>query len=371
MELLSANFFVSPRYSHYYYGDYYDDAYIQIGIFAWFDHDRIPDYYDPIYAYDRSRRGQLAVSWETQERHDYDDRRAHIELRPARTFREMETRVAQAPAPQRRSLAVVQPLSVVVDNSTTNITNIQMPSARGTASPAVARSVAPLKFEKVSPAAQTKIATQAADVKKMGNDRKGWEATAANPKAIQAPSIPITPTAAPGASRGRGAAAPADRTPPAAAVQIPPPPAVQPAPRGGVTAPPAGRGPVVIPPAAVKEPVVIPPPDRNPPAAAIPNPPTPAAPSAAHNEPAAPPRKAAPPPREVPVAQPEKVKLPTPPAVSDAKPAPAADKGPPPKPVNEGRGPSDSKAPSRKDDTPTPSDRASPGGRGGGSDRGN
>jgi hypothetical protein len=358
IDLMSASLFVSPRYSHYYYGDYYDDAYIQVGIFPWFDRARIPDYYDPIYDYDRSRQGQFAGRWETQERHDYDDRRANIALRPARTYRDMETRVAQAPVAQRRSLEVVQPLSVVVNNSTTtitntNITNNRLPNANTAANLAAARPATPVKFEKITPAAQAKIATQSADVKKLGSDRKGWEATAANPKAVQAPVIQKAPVITPSASRGPAAIPPAAaRNPPAAAVQNTPTPAspVTPQPaRNGPTAPPAVRTPAVIPP-------------------------TPATSPTARNEPTASPptrKTAAAPPREVPVAQPEKVKLPTPPVVAIARPAPAADKGPPPKPINEAKAQPEAKAPPKNDaSTSPPNDAPSPGSRGGGGGRG-
>ena len=39
--VLSASLFACPSYSHYYFGDYYDDAYVRIGIYPWFDCVRI------------------------------------------------------------------------------------------------------------------------------------------------------------------------------------------------------------------------------------------------------------------------------------------------------------------------------------------
>lgn len=374
VDLLSASLFVDPRYSHYYYGDYYDDAYVKSGIFPWFDRDRIPDFYDPIYSYDRSRASRSQPDWDQQVRHDYDARRANTALRPPRTFRDMEARVAQAPEPQRRSLEVVQPLSTVVNSAG----NTRPPAVSSIANPVPARTAPPVRFEKVTPAAQTKIATQAADVKKLGNDRKGWEASAVNPKAVQAPSVQPTPVVGSGGSRGPGTASPVDRKPPAGAVPNTPmplaPPAALPPARNEPVLPPAGRNPTVIPPSTPKEPVVIPAADHKPPAAAVPNPPVLVTP-AAHNEPAissTPRRPAATAPREVPVAQPETVKLAAPPPVADIRPAPAADRGPPPRPANEAHPQLDPKGPPTKDDAPAsrPND-PSPGGRGGGNGRGN
>ncbi|MGA2500365.1 MAG: hypothetical protein ABSH20_21695, partial [Tepidisphaeraceae bacterium] len=53
VNVMTANLFTYPRYCHYYFGDYYDDAFVQIGIFPWFDRERIHGWYDPIFEYDR------------------------------------------------------------------------------------------------------------------------------------------------------------------------------------------------------------------------------------------------------------------------------------------------------------------------------
>ena len=112
--MLQVSLFTYPRYSHYYFGDYYDDAYLRIGIYPRFESERSHTWYDPIYEYDRWQNRRTEPRWEEHERHEYDLRRADKDLRPARTYREMETRLAKLPEPQRRDLQMARPLTAVV-----------------------------------------------------------------------------------------------------------------------------------------------------------------------------------------------------------------------------------------------------------------
>jgi hypothetical protein len=194
--VLSVNLFTYPRYTHYYFGDYYDDAYLTAGIYPQFESDRFHTWYDPIYTYDRWHYGQADKQWAEHQRQEYDHRRADKDLRPARTYREMETRVAKMPEAQRRNFELAKPIQTIA-----------------------ASKASPLKFEQINAEAQQKIAKQATDVHKFRDERVKWEATGAtNPKAVR---------------------------PPAETTVIPPPA--------------EHKEPVVTPPAEHKEPVVTPP----------------------------------------------------------------------------------------------------------------
>ncbi len=162
--VLSVNLFAYPRYSHYYFGDYYDTAYVQIGIFPRFDGDRLHTWYDPIYEYDRWHH-RAEPRWEEQERHGYDVRRADVNLRPARTYRDMETRVAKLPEAQQRNVRFAQPLTTVVTSKTTT-----------------------MKFEQINTVTRQKIATQATTVHTLRDQRTQWEAKAPDPKRGQLPA---------------------------------------------------------------------------------------------------------------------------------------------------------------------------------------
>ena len=160
--MLQFSLFAYPRYCHYYFGDYYDDAYLRLGIYPPFESERSHTWYDPIYRYDRWQNRRTEPRWEEHERHEYDLRRADRDLRPPRTYREMETRQARLPEPQRRNLQIARPLSAVV-------------AAKAT----------PLTFRKIDSGTQRKIATQATGVHKFREERNRWESAATGQKTAQ------------------------------------------------------------------------------------------------------------------------------------------------------------------------------------------
>ncbi len=228
--MLQFSLFAYPRYSHYYFGDYYDDAYLRIGIYPRFESERSHTWYDPIYRYDRWQNRRTEPRWEEHERHEYDLRRADKDLRPARTYHEMETRQARLPEPQRRDLQTAQPLTAVV-------------AAKAT----------PLSFQKIDSGTQRKIATQATSVHKFGEERKRWESAAMGQKTAQPPTEPKGPVAplierkepVPAPVEGSSSVSPPmERTPPFVsprAVRVTKPETVK-IPRPSITGKPADSG---------------------------------------------------------------------------------------------------------------------------------
>jgi hypothetical protein len=159
--VLRVNLFTYPRYSHYCFGDWYDDAFVRIGIRPRWESERIRVCYDPIYHYDRWQHIRTDPHWVETERHEYDLRRADRDLRPPRTYHEMEIRQAKAPELQRRNLQIAQPLNRVIARRTT-----------------------PLKFEPVSSSEQKRITRQATDVRKFGDQRVRWESPSVSRRTI-------------------------------------------------------------------------------------------------------------------------------------------------------------------------------------------
>ena len=283
--LLSINLFACPRYSHYYFGDYYDDAYLRIGIYPWFDSRRLHTWYDPIYEHDRWRNHRIEPRWEERERHEYDLRRADKNLRPARTYREQEARLARLPEPQRRALQVAQPISVAVTSRKT-----------------------PLKFERINTAEQQRISKQATAVRTFRDERNRWESPAAVSK-------PVPPSK----ERKDTVPAPADRR------QVVPPPVERkdtaPADRRQVVPPPTERKDTAPAPADRRQ--VVPAPMERKGTA-----PAPAAQRAPAPAPA----------RDTRVSKPERVKIPSSPIVGRPDAPGAIRQGPPARPVGENKG---------------------------------
>ena len=170
--VLTANLFTYPRYSHYYFGDYYDDAYLGIGIFPRIEVDQIRTWYDPTYEYDRWHN-RNAPRWEENQRREYDLRHADKDLRPPRTYHEMEIRQTnKLPEQQRNNFRIAEPLTVVAASKET-----------------------PIKFVHIDAKAQQKIATQATAVRKFVSERNRWESKAIQ-KTVQPPmkrKSPVTP----------------------------------------------------------------------------------------------------------------------------------------------------------------------------------
>ncbi len=97
-----ASLFVGPSCGNYYFGDYYDPAYLDAGYQPWCRYG--PRHYDPLYGYYRwAHRDD--PRWLRGVGDTYAGRRAGDLARPARTL------VAQASAGRRGSVAVVRPLS--------------------------------------------------------------------------------------------------------------------------------------------------------------------------------------------------------------------------------------------------------------------
>ncbi len=107
---LHLSLFSYPRYCHYYFGDYYDDFYIGLGIYPWFEFETRHIWYDPIFVYDRWHYRRTTPRWDENLRHEYALRREDSSLRPPRTYREVETRVAKAPGRERNDFRMVEPV---------------------------------------------------------------------------------------------------------------------------------------------------------------------------------------------------------------------------------------------------------------------
>ena len=83
--VLTGCLFCCPGRCHYYFGDYYDPRYVQIGIYPWYAvHGRYG--YEPLFVYDRWYYGRRDPGWELRIRGDYEYRVAHIDARPPRTY---------------------------------------------------------------------------------------------------------------------------------------------------------------------------------------------------------------------------------------------------------------------------------------------
>ena len=191
---VSASLFAFPLYSHYYFGDYYDDSYARFGIYPWFECTRSPFWYDPIFVYARWHNRRTDPRWEQHERENYQHRHDFRDDRPLRTYRAQEERHARPNEPLRRDVQLGRPLSAVIAN----------PKA--------------LRFERVTPAARERIVRQTTEVHTYQEARTRWEAEPATaksphpaPKPPERVRLPSHPFALSTEAEGSGERAPPNR----------------------------------------------------------------------------------------------------------------------------------------------------------------
>jgi hypothetical protein len=146
------SWFSYPRYRHYYFGDYYDDMYVTIGIFPRYECERRHRWYDPIYYHDKWKHHKDKPRWIEYERHEYDRRRNDRDLRPPRTYRELETRLSKMPEAKRREIRVAEPITTVVREKKTAF-----------------------KFERVNLVGRKRINNTATEIHKFRDERSHWE----------------------------------------------------------------------------------------------------------------------------------------------------------------------------------------------------
>ena len=84
--MLNDYLFCRPAYGHYYFGDYYDPRYVQIGIYPWFSVESRRVGYEPTFVYDRWYYGRRDPRWEANLRVQYDYRVAHLDARPPHVY---------------------------------------------------------------------------------------------------------------------------------------------------------------------------------------------------------------------------------------------------------------------------------------------
>ncbi len=111
--VLSFSLFSRPSYSHYYFGDYYDDRYVSLGIRPWYYYQTARRGYDPLFSYyswyhvNRMHEPMWEknlVGW-----HDYY--RVHPDMRPPHTFEAQQALLARpgsANRPDFRQLEFAQ-----------------------------------------------------------------------------------------------------------------------------------------------------------------------------------------------------------------------------------------------------------------------
>jgi hypothetical protein len=165
--LLTRHLWVRPAYYHYYFGDYYDDRFVDFGYRPWylsFTFGRVS--YDPLFSYYRwYHRGDRDWVRDVRERHDYY--RRNRDHRPPRTYRELERIVSRAENRNViRDTVVAAPITQIVNNTTVNNVNANVIDANFRT---------PFQFERVAQQERRQIARQADEIRSVVRERRKIE----------------------------------------------------------------------------------------------------------------------------------------------------------------------------------------------------
>ncbi len=172
--MLRLNLFSWPRYRHYYFGDYYDDAYLRVGIYPWYRCQTIHTWYDPLFVYDRWHFRRTDPHWAKRQAQEFQMRRRNPDLRPARTYPELQAQMDRLPVGKRPERPLVQPLGTFAGSQAT-----------------------PVRFERITSTDRQQIAARSSDVRAFRNERNHWESPAAQPAAPASPVAGQRPTTEP------------------------------------------------------------------------------------------------------------------------------------------------------------------------------
>jgi DNA segregation ATPase FtsK/SpoIIIE-like protein len=147
--VFASHLFLRPQYQQYYFGDYYAANYQSAGFYPAYSYNSGRFGYDPIFAHERWQHRQDS-GWAQRQQADFQNRRDHENARPPRTWAAQQAMAVHAGA---RSTMVAVPL------------NELRKSQNG-----------PLRFQQVNQAERQRLAQQAQDVQRFGQQRQKLEA---------------------------------------------------------------------------------------------------------------------------------------------------------------------------------------------------
>lgn len=150
--VFASHLFLRPRYQQYYFGDYYAANYQTAGFYPAYSYNSGRFGYDPIFAHERWQHRQDR-GWMQQQQANFQTLRNHENLRPPHTWAAQQALVARGVQAGARSPII----AARVDDLRRNQNS-------------------PLRFQPVNQAERQRLARQAQDVQRFGQQRQRLEA---------------------------------------------------------------------------------------------------------------------------------------------------------------------------------------------------
>jgi hypothetical protein len=149
--VFASHLFLRPQYQQYYFGDYYAANYQSAGFYPAYSYNSGRFGYDPIFAHERWQHRQDS-GWAQRQQADFQNRRDHENMRPPRTWAAQQAMAARAVQVGGKSLMVAVPLNELRKNQNS-----------------------PLQFQPVNQAERQRLARQAQDIQRFGQQRQKLE----------------------------------------------------------------------------------------------------------------------------------------------------------------------------------------------------
>jgi hypothetical protein len=157
LRTLTDHLFIRPKHYHYYFGDYFDEHYVNRGFRPWFTAHKSRRVYDPIYAHRRWQH-RNDRDWDARLRRDFEYRRKNADARPPRTWTDQRRYVRD----RRRAPERDRPdrLRTVIGKTLSQIVN---------------RKHDPFQFSRIDDSQRRQLAQRRADVEKIRSNRRQVE----------------------------------------------------------------------------------------------------------------------------------------------------------------------------------------------------
>jgi hypothetical protein len=149
--IVSGSLFCRPVYRHYYFGDYYADTYVAIGIRPWFVYCGPRYGYDPLFCHYRYQY-RHDPHWEASLHRWHDYYRGHPDMRPPHTLAEQQRLLADPKVKDRpdvRNLTVGHPVGQLKDNAGGPIRVQSVPASQRAAVQQSAKQISSLRNERL------------------------------------------------------------------------------------------------------------------------------------------------------------------------------------------------------------------------------
>lgn len=179
--IVVGNFFYRPRYSHYYFGDYYETAYIDRGIYPWCGVSSVRVRYQPdfLFSYTSYREVRRDRDWRVNVRNRYDVLVRNVDARPPRTF--VQNNIVS-------NNVVVKNIqnNVTVNNITVNQINQLKQQNNQIVAPVklVAASNPQLKLKPIEKVQRDQLVQNVKDVRQFTRERSKIETVSAKPSTV-------------------------------------------------------------------------------------------------------------------------------------------------------------------------------------------